>query len=214
MLVGAHDPARRLARAPAAAVVARKRAVGGARYGRLVVTDAGSTLFDTALGACGIAWGPRGLTAVALPAADPVATRAWLRRRGGTATGGSPPAAVRAAIAGIVALLDGEPRDLLEVELDLGGVPAFAREVYAVARSVGPGRTCTYGEIAARLGDPGTARAVGGALGRNPVPIVVPCHRVLAAGGRAGGFSAPGGRATKLAMLDLERVHAPVATLF
>ncbi|WP_228430515.1 methylated-DNA--[protein]-cysteine S-methyltransferase [Baekduia soli] len=178
------------------------------------MTDAGSTLFDTAIGACGIAWGPQGVTAVALPAAAPAATRAWLRRRSPEAVPGPAPEAVRAAIDAIRALLDGEPRDLREVVLDVGGLSPFDRDVYAAARDIVPGQTCTYGEIAARLGDPGAARAVGGALGRNPFPIVVPCHRVVAAGGRAGGFSAPGGRATKLAMLDIERVHAAGATLF
>jgi methylated-DNA-[protein]-cysteine S-methyltransferase len=115
----------------------------------------------------------------------------------------------------MVALLDGGDDDLTDVKLDLAGVEDFDRRVYAVARAIPPGATRTYGDIAAELGDLAAARAVGQALGRNPVPIVVPCHRVLAAGGRLGGFSARGGTATKLRMLDIERVHARgVPTLF
>ena len=98
------------------------------------------------------------------------------------------------AIDGIVALLAGEKRDLRELALDMEGLPAFNRRVYELARTIPPGATMTYGEIARRLGSPGMARAVGQALGQNPLPIVVPCHRVLAADGRMGGFSAPGGR--------------------
>ena len=98
-----------------------------------------------------------------------------------------------AAIDGIVALLRGEKRDLREIALDLDGVPDFNRRVYELARTIPPGSTLTYGEIARRLASPGTARAVGQALGQNPWPIVVPCHRVLAADGGMGGFSAPGG---------------------
>jgi len=121
-------------------------------------------------------------------------------------------AANRAAIDGIVALLEGEDAgDLSEIELDLRAVPAFNAAVYRVARTIPPGETLTYGEIAARLDDPGAARAVGQALGANPIPIIVPCHRVLAAGGRAGGFSAPGGVMTKLKLLEIERRRFPFA---
>jgi methylated-DNA-[protein]-cysteine S-methyltransferase len=118
------------------------------------------------------------------------------------------------AIDGIVALLGGEPADLTAVPLDMERLPAFQRAVYEIARTIPPGDTLTYGEIAARLGDPGTARAVGQALGSNPFPIVVPCHRVLAAGGRLGGFSAHGGTATKLRLLTLERARAVTPSLF
>ena len=107
-------------------------------------------------------------------------------------------------MARIVALLNGMPDDLADVLIDLAGVPAFDRRVYAVARSILPGATLTYGEVALRLGEPHAARAVGQALGANPWPIVVPCHRVLAAGGKAGGFSAPGGLRTKLRLLQIE----------
>ena len=111
------------------------------------------------------------------------------------------------AIDGIVALLRGDKRDLREIILDFHGVPVFNRRVYEIARTIGPGATLTYGDIARRLGRPGTARAVGHALGQNPWPIVVPCHRVLAADGRMGGFSAPGGVATKRRMLEIEGVE-------
>jgi methylated-DNA-[protein]-cysteine S-methyltransferase len=108
------------------------------------------------------------------------------------------------AIEGVVALLSGEKRDLSAIALDTTEVPEFHRRVYAVARAVPPGSTITYGEIATRLGDPTAARAVGQALGRNPFALIVPCHRVLAAGGNAGGFSASGGATTKLRLLAIE----------
>ncbi len=163
----------------------------------------GYTLFDTALGACGIAWGPRGVVAVQLPGAD----ERKLRRAG--ASRATPPADVQRAIDGIVALLDGAPRDLSTVELDMERVPEFNRRVYAVAREIPPGETLTYGEVAERVGERGAAQAVGQALGRNPFPILVPCHPVLAAGGGLGGFSAPGGVATKRRMLAIEGAGAP-----
>jgi methylated-DNA-[protein]-cysteine S-methyltransferase len=121
---------------------------------------------------------------------------------------------VRAAVDGIVALLDGEHRDLAEIELDLAAVPEFHRRAYEIARTIPPGKTLTYGDIAHRLGMPGSAQAVGQAMGHNPFPIVVPCHRVLAAGGRDGGFSARGGVATKRRMLVIEGALADEPTLF
>jgi methylated-DNA-[protein]-cysteine S-methyltransferase len=165
---------------------------------------AGFALFKTAIGACGIAWGERGLIGVQLPEASEARTRARMRRRFPDAPEAMPPPDVQRAIAGIVALLQGEARDLADVDLDLEGVGAFERRVYAVARTIAPGATLTYGEIATRLGAEGDARAVGEALGQNPFPLVVPCHRVLAAGGKVGGFSANGGIATKLRLLTIE----------
>jgi methylated-DNA-[protein]-cysteine S-methyltransferase len=114
-----------------------------------------------------------------------------------------PPPAVAAVIADIVALLAGEARDLSAAGIDLDGVPDFDGRVYRIARTIPPGRALTYGEIASRLGLR-DARAVGQALGRNPVPIIVPCHRVVAAGGGLGGFSAHGGGATKRRLLAIE----------
>ncbi|SDD71254.1 methylated-DNA--[protein]-cysteine S-methyltransferase [Actinokineospora iranica] len=161
----------------------------------------GHTLFDTAIGRCGIAWGEHGITAVQLPERDDAATAARLRAYANEA---DPPVAVRSAIDRITALLRGEADDLADIALDPAGVPEFHRRVYGVARAIPVGQTLTYGEVAARLGAPGSAQAVGQALGRNPYPIVVPCHRVLAAGGKVGGFSAGNGATTKLRILAIE----------
>jgi methylated-DNA-[protein]-cysteine S-methyltransferase len=161
-------------------------------------------LFDTVIGRCGIAWSDRGIAAVQLPEQDARKTRARLLRRRPEAREAVPPPDVQRAIDGIVALLRGEASDLSGVVLDMDGVPAFERGVYEIARTIAPGSTLPYDEIAARLGDRALARDVGQALGRNPFPIIVPCHRVLAAGGKAGGFSANGGIATKLRLLTIE----------
>ncbi len=168
------------------------------------MTDQGFALFDTAIGRCGIAWGPRGVAAVQLPEADEPATRLRLLRRCPQAREAAPPPAVQDAIDGIVGLLRGEPADLSAIALDLDGVPPFNRRVYAIARTIPPGQTLTYGEIAARLDAPDQARAVGQALGQNPFLLVVPCHRVVAAGAKTGGFSATGGVDTKLRLLAIE----------
>jgi methylated-DNA-[protein]-cysteine S-methyltransferase len=164
-------------------------------------------LFDTPLGACGVAWSEAGITSLLLPGADEARTRTALRRRHAEALEDAAPPAVRAAIEAITALLSGEPRDLIDITLDLQGVPDFHRRVYEQSRRIGRGHTCTYGELAAQLGEPGAARAVGQALGANPVAVIVPCHRVLAAGGRPGGFSAPGGIDTKRRLLEIERAR-------
>ena len=167
-------------------------------------TTHGFALFDTAIGCCGIAWSDRGVAGVQLPEGREAATRARLHRRFPGAREVAPPPAVERALGGIVALLRGEGAELDAVALDMGGVPLFRRRVYEVARTIPPGATLSYGEIAARLGQPGSARAVGQALGRNPFAIIVPCHRVLAAGGRIGGFSAGGGVSTKMRLLSIE----------
>lgn len=165
-------------------------------------------LFDTALGCCAIAWSEAGVAGVQLPEADAAQTRRRAERRFGADAEADPPPAVRQAIAGIVALLGGEPIDLSGVVLDVEEVAAFDRRVYDAARRIPPGRTATYGAIAAGLGDASLARAVGQALGRNPFAIVVPCHRVLAAGGAIGGFSAAGGAVTKRRLLLIEGARA------
>jgi methylated-DNA-[protein]-cysteine S-methyltransferase len=172
----------------------------------------GYTLFDTSLGRCAIAWGPRGVAAVELPGSDDRATRRRVLRALPGALETAPPDDVRDAIEAIVALLDGEPDDLRSIALDMDGLPDFNRRVYEVARTVPPGETVSYGELAERIGERGAAQAVGQALGRNPFPIVVPCHRVLAADGTLRGFSAPGGIETKRRMLAIEGAGAP--TLF
>ena len=179
------------------------------------MTAHGFALFDTGIGRCGIAWGAHGITGVQLPEASEARTRARLMRRYPQAQEAPPPADVRRAIDGIVSLLRGEASDLSAAALDMDGLPEFDRRVYEVARGIAPGATLSYGEIAARLGERGLARDVGQALGRNPFPIIVPCHRVLAAGGKAGGFSANGGVTTKLRLLTIERARTSDApTLF
>ena len=164
----------------------------------------GFALFDTAIGRCGVAWGERGVAGVQLPEAGERETRARMLQRFPAAGEAQPPPEVQRVIDRIVALLRGEASDLSTIALDMEEVPAFHRRVYEVARAIPSGMTLSYGEIAARAGAPGAARAVGQALGRNPFPIVVPCHRVLAAGGKIGGFSAQGGVATKRRMLAIE----------
>jgi methylated-DNA-[protein]-cysteine S-methyltransferase len=161
-------------------------------------------IFDTAIGRCGVVWGERGIIAVQLPMGSEDKTRGRIRQRYGDLAEAPPPAGVQSAIGGIVELLAGKPNDLTDVVLDLDGVPEFNRGVYDIARSIPPGQTLTYGDIAKRLGGVELSRDVGQALGRNPCPIVVPCHRVLAAGGKPGGFSANGGVVTKLKMLAIE----------
>lgn len=163
------------------------------------------TLFETAIGTGGVAWGEHGIVGIQLPEPDAPSVRARLKRRFAGATEAEPTAQVERAIDDMRALLNGQPVDLRHVELDMQRVPEFDRQVYAVARSVPPGETISYGEIASRLGDRLLAREVGQALAHNPFPIVVPCHRVLAAGGKLGGFSARGGVATKQRLLEIER---------
>ena len=165
------------------------------------------TIFDTAIGTCALVWGERGLVGVLLPDGNPARMRASVQRRFAGAALAPATSAVQHAIDGIVALFHGEKRDLREIELDFDGLPEFNRRVYELARTIPPGSTMTYGEMARRLNAPGTARVVGQALGQNPWPIIVPCHRVLAADGGMGGFSAPGGVSTKRQMLEIEGVE-------
>jgi methylated-DNA-[protein]-cysteine S-methyltransferase len=169
----------------------------------------GLAVFPTAIGACAIAWSAKGVCGFALPGRDEAATEAALRRRFPAFRRSEPPPVVADAIRGSQALLQGAATRFDGCPLDLDGVSDFNRAVYATILEVPPGQTITYGEIAARLGDPGAARAVGKALGENPIPLIVPCHRVLAAGGKAGGFSAPGGLSTKRKILAIESRHAP-----
>jgi len=161
-------------------------------------------LFDTAIGRCGIAWSAHGVAGVQLPEGREPETRARLLRRFPGAREAAPPPDVQPAVDGIVALLSGSSSRLDGVALDMDRVPPFHRRVYAVARAIPPGATLSYGEIAARLGEPALARDVGQALGQNPFALIVPCHRVIAAGGKLGGFSARGGTATKLRLLAIE----------
>jgi methylated-DNA-[protein]-cysteine S-methyltransferase len=158
-------------------------------------------IFDTALGRCGVVWSRVGIVGSLLPEA----TRASLQRRcpGAVVTDELPPLALQ-AVEGIRALLSGELRDLRDVPLDERGLPEFRRQVHALTRAIPPGQTRTYGEIAAALGQPGAARAVGRAEAENPFAPIVPCHRVMGAGGEPTGFSAPGGVDTKRRLLLIE----------
>jgi len=167
-------------------------------------------LFDTALGGGGIAWNSGGVVGVHLPARDTAATRLRLEQKFRDARESDPSAEVARTIERIVALLRGERVDLSAVPLDMTGIDKFDRDVYVAAREIPAGDTRTYGEIAKRLGRPEAARDVGVALARNPFAIVVPCHRVVAANGKTGGFSAGGGVATKLKLLAIEGGMGPL----
>lgn len=166
------------------------------------------SLFDTDIGCCAIAWGDKGIAAFQLPEENEARMRAQMLRKAPDAREASPPSEILDVIAKIRALLRGETSDLSDVVLDMDGWPPFNRRVYEVARTIQPGSVLTYGEIAARLGEPPeAARVVGQALGQNPIPVIVPCHRVLAAGGKIGGFSAPGGAMTKRRLLAIEKAR-------
>ncbi|MFI2102372.1 methylated-DNA--[protein]-cysteine S-methyltransferase [Isoptericola sp. NPDC019693] len=172
-------------------------------------------VFPTAIGHCALVWrAPGVVVGTALPHDSAQQTRDAIRGRYPTAREAVPASALAAAVAGVVSLLETGGGDLSGVDLDLTAVPDFDRRVYEAVRTIPAGETLTYGEVAARLGAPGAAQAVGQALGRNPFPPIVPCHRVLAAGRQVGGFSARGGRRTKLRMLEAEGVHLEHPTLF
>lgn len=161
-------------------------------------------IFETAIGPCGIAWSDLGVVAVQLPTGTREVMRVRMKARVSNASEDEPPPAIARAIADVVALTNGERRDLTGVVIDDREISEFNRRVYAIVRQIPAGRTMTYGEVAARLGDKSLSRAVGRAMGENPTPIIMPCHRVLAANGKSGGFSAPGGAATKMRLLTIE----------
>ena len=164
-------------------------------------------LFETAIGTCALAWEGERFIGAQLPEGDEAAARRRLARRFPDAEETGAESFVADAVASIRALLTGEARDLSHLPIAIEVVSDFNRKVYEVALAIPPGETLTYGEVAARIGDPGAARAVGVALGQNPWPIIVPCHRVLAAGGKTGGFSADGGVETKLRILTIEKAR-------
>jgi methylated-DNA-[protein]-cysteine S-methyltransferase len=178
------------------------------------MSDLGFHLFATAIGDCGVVWNGRGIAGVQLPERNERQTRARIAHRFPDAREAALPPEIACAVGDMVALLAGEPKDLGAIVLDLDSIADFDRRVYAIARSIPPGGTLAYGEIAAQLGDRQLAREVADALSRNPVPLIVPCHRVLAAGGKMGGFSAPGGVRTKLRLLSIEGAHYGEPTLF
>ena len=165
-------------------------------------------LFDTAIGFAGIAWNDAGLVACHLPEREADTARRGFLRRFPEATEAEIPARLSPTVEGIRALMRGEKADLTGAPLDLSRTPEFHARVYEIARAIPPGETLTYGEIAVKLGDKLLARDVGQALGKNPWPIVVPCHRVTAAGGKPGGFSARGGVTTKMKLLAIEGAKA------
>jgi methylated-DNA-[protein]-cysteine S-methyltransferase len=166
------------------------------------------TIFETAAGFCGIAWNDAGITRFQLPAKSADTAERLVRRRLSGAEPGEPPTMVREAIAAVARYFDGEETDFSGFALDLDGQLPFFQQIYAAARRVGWGHTTTYGTLAKELGaGPEAARDVGQAMAQNPVALFIPCHRVLAAGGKVGGFSAPGGAGAKIRMLALEGVH-------
>jgi len=166
--------------------------------------------FETAFGSCGVAWSADGITGVQLPMADEEALIAKMTEGGAEA--GKPPRAVGAAMRKIQRHLEGRPDPLTRVKLDLSGLTPFRRAVSEALRQVGPGQVTTYGELARAVGKPGATQAAGSAMANNPMPLIIPCHRVLAARGGLGGFSAHGGVRTKLRLLSVEGADlAPVA---
>lgn len=167
----------------------------------------GFCVFDTALGTCGIAWGQQEIVGAQLPEGDAQACARRMQLRFPSAACEAPPEWVARVVARVQAVLQGAHDDLSDVPLAMQDQPSFNRQVYALTRAILPGQTRTYGELAREMGEPGAARAVGQALGHNPFAPIVPCHRVLGAGNGGVGFSATGGVATKLKMLEIERAE-------
>lgn len=164
-------------------------------------------MFETAFGPCGLAWSQIGLTRLQLPERDRAATEARLRRGTTAPSHDQPPPMVASAIVTLQCYFDGRPIVFDDLKLDLSAVPSFHARAYEVARQIGWGETVTYGDLANRLDAPGAARAIGQAMGRNPLPIIIPCHRVLASGRKIGGFSAYGGALAKERLLTMEGVR-------
>jgi methylated-DNA-[protein]-cysteine S-methyltransferase len=165
-------------------------------------------VFDTAMGFCAIAWSDAGVARFQLPVKSAEAAERLMMRRADDAEPGAPPDEIAAIVAAAKRYFAGEEMDFSHVRLDLGGEDTFVARVYEALRRVGWGRTTTYGALAKEVGAPReAARDVGEAMARNPAPLIIPCHRVLAAGGKVGGFSASGGATTKIRMLELEGVR-------
>jgi methylated-DNA-[protein]-cysteine S-methyltransferase len=169
-----------------------------------VMAPQGFALFETPIGPCGIVWSGEAVVGMQLPERNGTTARARLRRRHPGAREAPVPDHIRPAVLAVTALLRGEKRDLADIAVDLSDLSPFQQRLYETLRSVPPGATISYGDLAARLGNDVTARDVGEAMGQNPVPIIVPCHRVVATGGALGGFSAAGGVTTKLRLLEIE----------
>lgn len=169
----------------------------------------GVQLFDTAIGTCGIAWSETGLRAVQLPEASADRALQRLRKRAGKSTSESRPDFVDATIRRLIGLLDSGRAELDDLPLDDHDAPPLDQRIWASTRRIPAGRTLSYGELAAQLDPAPIPRAVGQAMGRNPWPLIVPCHRVLAADGSMGGFSAAGGPSLKRRLLEIEGVVLP-----
>jgi methylated-DNA-[protein]-cysteine S-methyltransferase len=175
----------------------------------------GYTVFDTSVGRCGIAWGELGVLGVQLPEAREIETRRRLFQLFPDARELRPPEEIQSAMDGIAALLRGKPADLSEVRLDITGIPAFNVRVYEFTRTIPRGETMTYGEVASRLRASGATHSVAQAISKNPFMIIVPCHRVLEAGGYADRISANGGSISKRRLLSIEGAGSPTSkTLF
>ncbi|MBO0763909.1 MAG: methylated-DNA--[protein]-cysteine S-methyltransferase [Hyphomicrobiaceae bacterium] len=170
-------------------------------------------IFETTSGFCGIAWSDAGITRFQLPAKSAEVAERMMRRRASGAESGVPNPMVGEAVAAARRYFGGNETDFAQLDLDLDGQDEFFKRVYAAVRRIKWGRTTTYGTLASELGGgQETAQEVGQAMANNPIPLIIPCHRVLAAGGKIGGFSAPGGAATKIRMLNLEgvQVRSPI----
>jgi len=175
----------------------------------------GFTVFETALGWCALAWSEAGIVRGWLAVGSEAAVRASVARRCAEAGEAEPPPFVIEAVVGVKVLMADGTADLSHVRLDLADIPPLHARVYEIARAIPPGEVLTYGEVAERAGDKNLAREVGRALGLNPFPPIVPCHRILAASGKTGGFSAPGGVETKMRLLNVERARtSPAPSLF
>jgi len=162
------------------------------------------TIFDTAIGRCGIAWGEAGIIGVQLPQAREIETRKRLFNLYPDAREKRPVPNVQAAIEGMTALLRGDACDLLDITLDMTGIPFFSQRVYEITRRIPRGQTLTYDEVAAKMGTPSAVRPVVQAIGRNPFVVIVPCHRVLERGGYADAISPHGGLISKRRLLSIE----------
>lgn len=169
-------------------------------------------LFETAAGFAAIGWNDKGISSLRLPAASAHEAERSLVRRFSMALPTEPPPAVRAVVDAVVRYFAGERVDFAAVPVDMGEQSLFFEQVYAFVRKLGWGEATTYGAVAKALGaGPEFARDVGQAMANNPVPLIVPCHRVTGAGGKIGGFSAPGGSTSKAHMLALEGVSIEAA---
>lgn len=164
-------------------------------------------LVETAIGTFGIAWTDIGIARVALPGRDRVRTELWISRD--PAEPGFPDGPIAGLPDRIKHYAEGAHEDFTDVPLDLAGIPDFHRQTYDLLLKIGYGETTTYGALARALGDVTLSRAVGQAMGANPIPLIIPCHRVLASDGKTGGFSSPGGVTAKMRMLALEHAASP-----